>query len=163
MSEREPIKTIRPAFEAPCHIQDPTSSLAGWFTEPAGIVFQVVRRTRFTCDMGRWMAGPAVGALWRAYPDRTDLVLVFDLGLMDGRETEARSILQKAAEENRQRIGRAIIVPPRAANVAYISALQVSATLLKVFGVKVEVERSMTSVLVSCPLRASRPNQSAAG
>ena len=139
MADLESLRTFRFAFEEAPHLKDPTSAVGAWFTQPLGMVFQLVRRARFTNEMARWVAGPAIETFWELAPQQTGVVLVLDVSLMDGRDSEVRSIIQAAAEKYHARIARSIVIPPRTANAAYMKALQVSVVLLRVFGVTVEI------------------------
>ena len=157
MGATEPPRAIKPAFDARPHIQDPTGAVVAWFTDPPGAIIQFARPARGTTDMARWLVGPARAALWRRFPVESGLTLVLDLTLMDGRDAGARALLHESAKDDKGRIARSFVIPPTKASGTYLSALHVAATLLRVFGVRVDVESSLTSVFASFPLRVAGP------
>ena len=157
MGATEPPRAIKPAFDARPHVQDPTGAVVAWLTEPPGAIIQFARPARGTTELARWLVGPATAALQRRFPIELRLVLVLDLTLMDGRDAGARALLHESAKDNKGRVARSFVIPPKKASATYLSALQVSATLLRVFGVRVEVESSLASVFASCPLRVAGP------
>jgi hypothetical protein len=75
-------------------------------------------------------------------------VFVLDLGLMKGRDPVARPIVTSTVRSFKNRIERAVLVPPEEATAVYLASLQASISLLRVFGVSVAIE-SLTDALRS--------------
>jgi hypothetical protein len=126
-------------FNAPPHMLDPTRSIAVWFTDPPGMVAQLVRRAPFTVTLAQWLAVPACTRLLKRFPGDEPLAFVLDLTQMDGREPEVRALIVEAARGFASRVERAVVVPPGNAGRVYLASLQAAASLARVFGLTVSV------------------------
>lgn len=136
-----------PAFPVPPHLVSPSRELAAWFTAPPGAVIQVARRTQLTLDMATWLSGDGVVALDRRFPHGEPLVLVLDLTLMTGRDPAVRPVLVGAARALSSRMARAFVIPPDKASPVYLASLRAAASLLRVFGVEVQVSPTLARSL----------------
>jgi len=135
-----PDARLRAAFDSPPHLFDPSQTVAVWFTNPPGVVFQFVRRAYGSVALAEWLVGPARARFLDLFPGDGPVVVVLDLGLMVGRDPVARPIVNAAARSLKSRIRRAVLVPPEEATSVYLASLQASISLLRVFGVSVSIE-----------------------
>jgi hypothetical protein len=135
-------------------VEDPSGCAAIWFTEPPGAVIQFVQPARGDLALVRWLVGPALERLLERFPGSSPLVFVMDLGLMTGRDAAVRPILNEAVKSLGPRIARSVVVPPENASVVYMASLHASVSLLRVFGVPVEIQ-SLPNALRA--LRAAPP------
>jgi hypothetical protein len=119
---------------------DPSNSVAVWFTNPPGAVIQYARHAPGSVALAEWIAGPARAAFLERFPGDGPVVFVLDLGLMKGRDPVARPIVTAAVRSLKDRIERAVLVPPEEATAVYLASLQASISLLRVFGVSVSIE-----------------------
>jgi hypothetical protein len=138
----------------PPHLEDPSGSVAVWYTDPPGVVMQFVQAARGDLTLVRWLVGPARERLLERFPGSSPLVFVMDLGLMTGRDAAVRPILNEAAKALRPRIARSVVVPPENASAIYMASLHASVSLLRVFGVPVEIQPLSTALR---SLRAAPP------
>lgn len=143
-----PAAARRTAFAVPPHLEDPSGLLAIWYTDPPGAVIQFTRPAEGSLPIVEWLVGPGLAQLLDRFPGPQRLVIVMDLGLMKGRDRNVRPILMEAGKALRPRIERTMIVPPQGASAIYLASLQASVSLLRVFGVPVEVQ-SLSSALRS--------------
>jgi hypothetical protein len=155
MARTERLVAYRPPFDARPDVIDPTGTVAAWYTDPPGVIIQFTRPTRGTTELARWVVGPGNDALWRRFRDGSKVILVFDLSLMDGRDAEARALLHESARVNKERVARTIVIPPKGASSAYLSALRVATLLLKIIGFRVEIESSITYVIAECHMKSA--------
>jgi hypothetical protein len=139
-------------FAGPPHLAG-EANLRAWFTEPAGALVQMVKPSRGTREMAEWLVGAAFDRLRERFPNDTNLILVMDFSLMEGRDPIARSIMMDKARECRELFARSFIVPPLKASPIYMTALHAAAALLTAFGVNLGIERSLEDVLAKCPLK----------
>ncbi|HLV22987.1 MAG TPA: hypothetical protein VKZ49_18990 [Polyangiaceae bacterium] len=135
-------RSVTPAFSEPPHLLHPTGAMAVWFTEPAGMVTQLVRPNRGTTDLACFMAQLAFAALLELRGRRVEqLTFVHDLTLLTGYDEEAKRIWTTWALEIRDRIARIVIVQPRAPET--LASLEVTATALVPRGVPFETRESV--------------------
>ncbi len=146
----------QPAFATPPHLTDDSETIAVWFTEPAGAVVQMTRASWGTADVAHWLVGPAWDQLLQRFPREGRFLLVLDLRAMLGRDREARSIVIEKAKAVQPRIERAVYLPPTNATPLYLNSIRVSAALLRVFGVQVDIEQSFTVVRSSFHLQVAK-------
>ena len=144
------------AFPVEPHLQHSSGSLVAWFTEPPGAVVQLTKRVRGTVDLALWLVGPACHELFLRFPDAKELLVVFDLSQMEGRDPAARAALLEKAKTLRPGMMRAVVIPPIGASAVYLSSLRVAVAILQVFGVAVDIETSLNSVLASRGLKVDR-------
>lgn len=143
--------TTRAVFAVPPHLEDPSGTVAIWFTDPPGSVMQFVRAGHGTVEIARWLVGPALEKTLQRFPGKTKLRLVMDLSLMTGRDPAARAVLVETTKKFRERIALSTIIPPQNASVVYLAALNVSVSLLQVFGVPIEVQTRTNALLTLRP------------
>src|SRR5215472_11798048 len=155
MSHRSGAASGDPAFLVPPHLRHPSGALVAWLTDPPGAVIQLTRPTRGTADLAEWLVGPALEYLLRHFPDALRLIVVLDLRQMTGRDPLARALLLEKAKTLRAGLLRAVVIPPIGASRVYLSSLRVAADILRVFGVRVDIERSLTDVLSEHRLRGA--------
>lgn len=142
------------AFPEAPHLEAPTGDVVAWFTEPSGILIQVTRPTRIEVRHAEWIVGPLRAEALRRFPDRENAVLIIDSTLMTGREPAVRTILMEAAREVRQHVARTILIPPSNAGPVYLASLEVACSILQVFGIRLDIVRSLPFVLSSLGVRA---------
>jgi hypothetical protein len=147
LTERAAPFTVAP------HLSDATGGLAVWFTEPPGAIIQIAKPCHLTAEMARWLVGPGLTAFAARFPEPARLILVLDLGLMDGRDVAVRPLIIDAAKDLRPRLARAILLPPRRASAIYIASLKTGVAMLRVFGVTIEIARALSDVVSSAALR----------
>lgn len=143
------------AFAAPPHLVHPSRDMVCWFTDPPGIVIQIVRAAQGTRAMTEWLGNTAQDALFARFPGAANLMVVLDLSLMTGREPGARNGLVEPAKRMKSRVARTILLPPRAASQVYLGSMYAATALLSAFGVHVEISRSLSKVLFAYGLRAA--------
>jgi hypothetical protein len=148
-----PIGRTPAGFTASPHLRDASGALAVWFTEPPGALIQVAEPCQLTVDMARWLVGPGFAALEARFPEPARLILVLDLGLMAGRDVAVRPLIVDLAKALRPRLARAIVLPPQRASALYIASLKTGVAMLRVFGVTVEIGRSLSDVVSTVALR----------
>jgi hypothetical protein len=128
--------------------------MVAWFTEPPGVVIQLTRAQRVGVPLAEWMVGPLTVESRRRFPSERILVLL-DTSLMQGRDPPVRAILMDAARRLQHEVSRTILIPPTNAGAVYLASLAVASSLLQVFGVKLDVVRSMPFALSSAGLRVA--------
>jgi hypothetical protein len=143
------------AFAAPPHLVHPSRDMVCWFTDPPGIVIQIVRAAQGTRAMTEWLGHTAEHALFARFPGAVNLTVVLDLSLMTGREPGARNGLVEPAKRMKARVARTILVPPRAASQVYLGSMYAATALLSAFGVHVEINRTMSKALIAYGLRVA--------
>jgi hypothetical protein len=143
------------AFLVPPHLRHPSGAVVAWVTEPPGVVAQLTRPVRGTADLAEWLVGPVFEHLIARFPAAPRLIWVLDLRQMTGRDWLARALLIEKVKTLRVGMVRAVVIPPIDASPAYRAALRVAADVLRVFGARVDIERSLTKVLSEHGLRAA--------
>ena len=143
------------AFLVPPHLRHSSGALVGWVTEPPGVVVQLTRPTRGTADLAEWLVGPAFEYLIQRFPHALRLLVVLDLRQMTGRDSRARALLIEKAKTFPAGLLRAVVIPPIRANAIYLGSLRVAADILRVFGARVDIECSLTKVLLEHDLRVA--------
>ena len=159
----EAAQTVAPAFDVLPHLRDPSGVVAVWYTEPPGVVLQMVVPSEGTVELAQWLVGPSRTELERRFSDAVELVLIMDLRLMTGRDPRARSLVIELAKALKPRAQRFIVIPPRAFSPTLRRTMEVTVALLRVFGVKIELAQSLTFVLASTglkPLNSASPKLS---
>jgi hypothetical protein len=143
------------AFTVPPHLVHPSKDLVCWFTDPPGIVIQIVNAVPGTLSMASWLGRTAQAALFARFPGVHDLIVVLDLRSMTGREPAARGGLVEPAKRMKSRVTRTILLPPKNASQVYLGSMYAATALLSAFGVHVDIQRGMGKVLASYGLRAA--------
>lgn len=151
-----PSHELRPAFADAPHMVHGSRLVAAWYTDPPGVIVQLLAASEGTLAMCEWLAGPGVDALHRRFQNDEQLIVVFDLRLMTGREAAARNALVEPAKKLKPRVKQAIMLPPEHASRVYISSLYAAAAMLSVFGYHIEMARSLDQVIAQYQLRAAR-------
>jgi hypothetical protein len=144
-----------PAFSVPPHVIDESGAIAGWFTEPPGVVLQFTRPTRGTNELSKWLVGPGYDLLVRRFPEACELRVVLDMRQMTGRSATARAVLIEHAKLVSQRLGRVIILPSVHLGAFYVKVVEATALALRAFGVRIEVEHSLERALARQELRVA--------
>lgn len=145
----------RQAFACAPHRTDPDGQIGSWYTEPPGVVVQLLRPAEGTLEMCNWLAGPGTDALLRRFPSEP-LILVFDMRLMTGREPRARNALIEPAKKLKPRIQHGVLLPPERASRVYLSSLYAATALLSVFGYHLELASSLETVIAKYRLVPAR-------
>jgi hypothetical protein len=107
-----------------------------------------------TLQLAQWMLGPAREKLFSRFPEGR-LTLVMDLTLMTNRDPAVRRFLIEGTKPFQSRIARAIWIPPRTATAVYRASLKVAASLVGMFGVRVEIHSSISFVVRAYRLSAT--------
>jgi hypothetical protein len=139
------------AFDVPPDAQGP-GNLWAWFTDPPGVVVQMISPERGTKEMAEWLVGPGFTQLRARFPQESSLVLVLDFSQMLGRDAAARVVLMEKAREARELFARTYLVPPTKVNPVYLTTLHAAAALLSGFGIDLVIARSLAEVRAQCPL-----------
>lgn len=137
----------RPGFPDTADLYDPSGAIGVWFTSPPGALIQFVSPAYSTVELGRWLAGPGRQRLEAKFPSGP-IFLVFDLGLMTGRDPAIRPVLLEAAAQMKARVSCAF-VPPIDTSPVYLASLKAVAALAAVVGVRVDIHRSLSFALAS--------------
>jgi hypothetical protein len=125
-----------------------------WFTDPPGIVIQIVRPAQGTRSMTDWLGSAAQEAFLKRFPGAKGLIVVVDLSLMTGREPAARNGLVEPAKRLKPHVARTVLIPPKNASQVYLGSMYAATAILSAFGVHVELQRSMSAVSALYGLRA---------
>ena len=136
-----------PIFSAPADLQCSAGPIVCWFTEPAGVVFQLTEAARMTQTMAAWAAGPAFDAMRERFNSSNSFYFVIDIRAMTDRDPGVREIFMTLAREAGPLLSASVIIPPRRANPLYLGALQTASALLSPFGTKLEVTSDLPRVL----------------
>jgi hypothetical protein len=145
-----------PAFEEPPDVRG-AGLLRAWYTDPPGAVVQMVRRARGTKEMAEWMVGPGLAQLRGRFPGCSELILVIDLSLMEGRDPAARVVMMDAGRELAQLISQTFVIRPEKANPVYLTTLHAAAALLSAFGVSLTISGSLRDVISRFNLKPATP------
>jgi hypothetical protein len=149
------VNAVSASFEDSPHVTSPCGDLAAWFTEPPGAIIRFVRPARLELAGARWLTGPAIDLLNDRFGPTQKLILVLDLGRMRTRDPAVRPMIVEAAKSLRPRLARAVVIPPAQASAVYLASLRAAASLLRVFGVEVELRASLADVLRVITLSAA--------
>lgn len=137
----------------PPHLVDAMQVIGVWFTEPPGAVIQFLKPGG-TLQAAQFLAEKARGELLRRFTADQRLRFILDLTLMTHRDPAVRPVLMESTKALAQRIERSIVVPPKSASTVYLASLKASASLLRVFGVQVDVKSSLSEALALADVRA---------
>jgi hypothetical protein len=140
-------------FAAPPDVCDPSGLVAGYFTDPPGVLLQLSRPTRGTTQLAEWMVGPGFELLAQRFPGHTDLRVILDMRQMTGRSAIARSVLMQRAPSFKGRVGHVVLIPSLHMGAAYIKVVEASALLLRLAGLRVDIEHALERVLIKNGVR----------
>lgn len=144
----------RAAFPSPPHQEDPSGTLAAWFTDPPGVVVQFAHPAVGSLPLVQWLLGEGLDGLLARFPEGP-LVVVMDLTLMTTRDPAVRALLVESAKRLKTRVARTVLIPPANAKAVYLASLKVSMSLLAVFGVKAEIHASTALAIRALKLSAA--------
>jgi hypothetical protein len=133
---------VEPIFGSKPHATDPSGSLAVWYTEPPGVVIQLLTAREGTLELVQWLAGPSRAQTERRFHDRDDLQVLFDVRLLTGRAPEVRAQIMELAKAMRPRVKRVVVLPPRDWSPALRRTLEVTVSILRVFGLQIAVAQT---------------------
>ena len=136
-----------PIFSAPVAMKCSDGPIVCWFTQPAGVVYQMTEPARMTLAMASWAAGPAFEAMRARFPDDHAYYFLIDIRAMTDRDQGVREVFMRLARESGPRLAASVIIPPRRANPLYLGALQTASALLAPFGTTLEVTADLHRVL----------------
>jgi hypothetical protein len=144
------------AFPVPPDIHG-VDNVAAWFTDPPGVIIQMLEPSRGTKAMADWMVGPGLDRLRSRFPHAQRLYFVLDVSAMNGRDPAARVVLMDKAREIAGLFEHSFVIPPLKANPVYTATLHAAAALLSAFGVKLEIASSLADVIARCKLKPAGP------
>jgi hypothetical protein len=102
-----------------------------------------------------WLFGAGRARFLARFPEARNMVTVLDLSLMAGRDPAVRAVVVEAMKALKPRIAKSVVVPPIKANPLYFRSLQTAVHLLRVFGVHVELARSLQPALAALGLTSA--------
>lgn len=158
MHEQEAATTrsIHLAFATPPALYSPHAIAAGWLLDPPGGLVQFVQPAKGTLEQATWIVEEAFAVLSAKYPDRNDLIFVFDMYHMVGRSAAARSVILNGAKLLYQRFSHVFVVPPADCPPMYLQAFHASIALVRMLGLRVSVVGSSAEVIARLGLRPVR-------
>lgn len=129
-----------PAFDHPPHLSWGGGELAIWFTEPWGMLTQMLRPTYATETLANFIADFAYSALLELRDTTTTpLIFVHDFSRMTGYESEARKLLTMWGFRIRSEIERVVVVQPPVKNELARLGISAAASALGVVGIRFEI------------------------
>jgi hypothetical protein len=138
---------IQPVFSTEPDLRGPDGAILGWLLDPPGALIQFVKPVKGTMELAGWLVGPAFAVLEDQYPERKDLVFVFDLTHMVGRSAAARSILLHSAKVLGSRFSRVFVVPPADYPPMYMKAFHASVAFVRLLGMHITVAGASRAVV----------------
>lgn len=136
---------------------DPSGLIAGYWTDPAGVVLRFVRPARGTTKLAEWLVGPAVDIIMERFPGETQLRVVLDMAQMTGRSATARATLMHNAVRFVPCVGQLVLVPSVHMGPTYIKVVEASAAVLRLVGLRVDIEHSADRALLKHGLSPAMP------
>jgi len=137
------------------HALDPTGNVALRFTDPPGALMQLVRPVRGTAAMAEWLSGTGLSLLFERFPHARDLRVILDMRHMTGRSASARAVLINAAGRCVGRVGHIVVLPSQLLGAAYLGVVEAGAALVRLSGLRVDIEHDLPSVLAQHGVRVS--------
>jgi hypothetical protein len=134
-------------FSSPPHLRFGADEAYAWVVGPAGGVVQLMAAGKGTRELAQWVVGPALQAMFDAYPEQETFIIVLDLSAMTSRDPAARAVMMDKARELGRRVERSFIVPPVKTNPVYRTTLHAAAALLTGFGIHIEFVSSAADVV----------------
>jgi len=144
------------AFAVTPHLVHASKDLVCWFTDPPGMVIQMIHAAQGTRSMTDWLGGLAQSALLARFPGAKDLIVVVDLSRMAGREPGARNGLVEPAKRMKARVAHTVLLPPATVSPVYLGSMYAATALLSAVGIHVEIRRSLRDVLSEYRLRPAQ-------
>lgn len=142
-----------PAFAVAPHVIDPSGAIAAWWTDPPGALMQFARAGRGTTEMAEWLVGPGFDLLLSRFPGASDLRVVLDMRQMTGRSATARSLLLQRGRNVAGHIGHVVLLPSVHLGAAYVKIVEATALMLRMGGLRVDVELGLERVIAEHGLR----------
>ncbi len=136
---------------------DPSGLLAGYWTDPPGVLLRFVRSARGTTKLAEWLVGPAFERMMERFPGETQLRVVLDMAQMTGRSATARATLMHSAVRFVPFVGQLVIVPSLHMGTTYIKVVEASAAMLRLIGLRVDIEHSADRALIKHGLAPAMP------
>lgn len=137
-----------PIFPTSAHLTCRDGPVACWFTDPPGVVFQLLEPARMTANMAQWIVGPAFDSMLTHFASSEgELVFLIDLRPMTGRDADVRATFMSFARNSGSKLRAAVIIPPRRANPLYVGGLQTASALVSAFAPSLEITNSVPDVL----------------
>jgi hypothetical protein len=150
----QPLETIQlPVFATAPHVVDPSGVIAAWFTDPPGVLMQFARPSRGTTEMAEWLVGPGFDLLMARFPGARELRIVLDMRSMTGRSATARSLLLQRAKTVHDHVAHVVILPSQLLGPAYVKIVEGTALMLRLAGLRVDVEHEIERVVTRYRLR----------
>jgi hypothetical protein len=153
----------RSALSVPCfavspHVTDPSGAIAVWWTDPPGAVMQLRHPTRGTTEMAEWLVGPGYELLLRRFPDAPELRVILDMRQMTGRSATARALLMQCGKSVARRLSHVVLIPSIHLGPAYIKIVEAAVLLVRLSGLRIDIEQDAERVFGSVGLRAAAPD-----
>jgi hypothetical protein len=142
----------RPAFAVPPDMVSPGGELHLWFTDPPGALAQMLEPRVGTAAMARWLVTEARQALYARFPDSKRFIFVLDLSPMTSRDPAVRAIIGDAGKEMKDEVSRCVFIPAANGGAMYLKSLEIAVLLLRGFGVKIELGKSLPQAVSSLRL-----------
>ena len=139
-------------------VSDPSGLIAVYWTDPPGAVLRFVRPARGTAKVSEWLIGPAFELLTQRFPGETQLRIVLDMAQMTGRSATARAVLMQSAARFAPYLGQVVLVPSMHMGTAYIKVVEASAAVLRLVGLRIDIETSAERALVKHGIRPALPD-----
>ena len=132
---------------------DPTGEIAAWYTDPPGVIMQLMRPTHLSVERVKWLLGPGHRMLEERFPDAREFITVLDLRRMTSRDVAARTLLLDRSLARRELFHQSYVLLPESAGPIYRTSAQAGVTLLRVMGFPVEVTPSLDDAVRKASLR----------
>lgn len=136
---------------------DPSGLIAGYWTDPPGVVLRFVRPARGTTKVAEWLVGAAVEQVLERFPGETQLRVVLDMTQMTGRSATARATLMQSAARFVPYVGQLVLVPSVHMGSTYINVVEASVAILRLVGLRVDIEHSVDRALAKHGLAPAMP------
>lgn len=134
-------------FSSVPHIVDPTGAISMYWTDPPGVLVQLVQATRGTSEMAHWLAGDALDLFFSRFPGVDGLRVVLDMRRMTGRSAMARQVLMNASGAAAGRIAHVVLLPSLHMGPAYLKVIEATCVALRLIGYRVDVEHDLEVAL----------------
>ncbi len=147
-------KPQRPAFATPPHLRSPDGPLFVWFTEPLGMLTQIMEPMHGSPEMARFISGVAWSALLELRGTRRErMIFVHDFTAMDSYDGEARRILTMWGLSIRSDIERIVVIQPPVKNRLARMGIAAAAAALGMLGVELDLDDTLPGALERLGLR----------
>jgi hypothetical protein len=140
----------------PPHATDPTGAVDVRYTEPPGVLLQLVRPARGTTEMAEWVTETGLTMLFARFPHSRDLRVILDMRLMTGRSASARALLIQAGMRCVGRVGHVVLIPSQQLGAAYLAVVEAAAALVRSSGLRVDIEHDLQAVLARHAVQIAR-------